>query len=69
MAAHDELYFVARAELARKKLRRSWPIWLGMTAISGYNVTRMPVLSASGRIGALAGLTVGTMMTFRSLTI
>ena len=50
-------------------LRKSAPLWLGMTAISGYNLSRMSVLSNSGRVGAAAGLLTGAFFTFRTLTM
>ena len=40
-----------------------------MTAISGYNLSRMTVLSNSGRVGAAAGLLTGAFMTFKTLTL
>ena len=42
-------------------------MWLGMTAVSGYNITRMGVLSATGRVGAITGLAVGSFMTLNSI--
>lgn len=65
--AHQDLALIASAEKARKATRNSAPIWLGMTAFSGYNMTRMGVLSASGRIGAITGLAIGSFMTFSAL--
>ena len=65
--AHADLDTIARAEAARGRLRRSTPIWLGMTAISSYNCTRLSVLSNSGRIGAIGGVALGAAMTITTL--
>ena len=51
----------------RRQVRKTTPMWLGMTAISGYNLTRMGVLSNSGRIGAIGGFAVGTLMTINTM--
>ena len=67
MDAHNDLTLIASAERARRFTQNSAPIWLGMTAFSGYNVTRMGVLSASGRVGAITGLAIGSLMTFAAL--
>ena len=66
-AAAEDLYIVARAESMRRQVRKTTPMWLGMTAISGYNLTRMGVLSNSGRIGAIGGFAVGTLMTINTM--
>ena len=66
--AAADLHRIASAEKARRQLRASAPVWLGMTAFSAYNVSRMGVLSASGRIGALSGLVVGSCLTIASLS-
>ena len=63
LQAYSELSLLARAENARKSLRAQMPIWLGVTGISAYNCTRLSVLSASGRIGAIGGLALGAGMT------
>ena len=67
MDAREDLALIASAEKARAFTRNSAPFWLGMTAFSGYNMTRMGVLSASGRIGAITGLTIGAFMSFSAL--
>mmetsp|Transcript_41524 Transcript_41524/g.54664 ORF Transcript_41524/g.54664 Transcript_41524/m.54664 type:complete len:100 (+) Transcript_41524:32-331(+) len=67
--AHGDLDTIARAESARARLRRTVPLWLGMTAVSGYNCTRLGVLSASGRAGAIGGLAFGAFMTFTTLRV
>ena len=61
--AHADLQRVATADAARRQLRRTVPLWIGMTAVSGYNLTRINVLSNSGRIGAIGGLALGAVMT------
>ena len=38
-----------------------------MAGVSAYNMSRMGVLSNSGRMGAIAGLTVGAFMTLTTL--
>ena len=38
-----------------------------MTAVSGYNLTRIGVLSNSGRIGAIGGLALGAVMTLATV--
>lgn len=67
MEAHKDLDTIARAESFRANMRGTTPVWLGMSAVSGYNITRMGVLSASGRIGAIGGLAFGTLMTITTL--
>ena len=67
MDAHNDLYLIARAESVRRLTRNTAPFWLGLTALSGYNVTRMGVLSPTGRIGAITGLAIGSFMTFATL--
>ena len=69
VAAHQDLQKIASADAARKQLRMTMPMWFGMTVFSGYNVTRMGVLSNSGRIGAMAGLAVGAIMTVSTATM
>lgn len=65
--AHEDLKRVVAADAARKVMRKYMPVWVGMTAVSGYNVSRMGVLSASGRIGAIGGLFLGAGATLYSL--
>ena len=67
VAASEDLATLARAHEARGQLRKSMPLWLGMSVVSGYNLTRMSVLSNTGRIGAIGGLAVGAIMTVNSL--
>ena len=67
--AYADLQLLQSADHGRQVMRRSVPLWLGMTAISGYNVSRMTVLSNSGKAGAVAGLLTGAFMTYRTLTV
>ena len=67
LAAAADLDTIARAEVARGQLRKTTPIWFGMTVVSGYNLTRMGVLSGSGRMGAIGGLALGALMTVQTL--
>lgn len=67
LEAHNDLQKIARADASRKNLRMTVPLWLGMTAVSGYNVSRMGVLSNSGRIGAIGGLAFGAIMTITTI--
>ena len=67
MEADADLQTIVSAEYGRRYLRKSAPIWLGMTAVSGYNLTRMGVLSNSGRIGAMTGLAFGAWMSVVAL--
>ena len=67
LAAQRDLHLVAQAERFRATMRRSTPVWMGMAAVGGYNLTRMGVLSNTGRIGAIGGLAVGTFMTVFAL--
>ena len=69
LEAQEDLDLIARADITRRRMRKSVPLWLGMTAISGYNVTRMGVLSNSGRIGAIGGLVFGSLATLQCMTI
>lgn len=64
LASHSDLSLVARAEYSRSSLRATTPLWLGMTSVGAYNCTRLGVLSASGRIGAIGGVALGAVMTF-----
>ena len=61
-SADADLQTIVSAEYGRRYLRKSTPIWLGMSAIGGYNLTRMGVLSNSGRMGAIGGLAFGAWM-------
>ncbi len=69
LEASDDLATIARAHAARNSLRKSMPLWFGMTVFSGYNITRMGVLSNSGRMGAIGGLALGAIMTVTTLRI
>lgn len=62
-AAHEDLKRVVAADSARKGMKKYLPVWMGMTAVSGYNLTRMGVLSNSGRVGAIGGLALGASTT------
>ena len=66
--AHKEMYFISRYDRTRQKADFVFPVvGLGMTAISGFNVARMGVLSKTGKIGAIAGLITGPLMMARAL--
>lgn len=65
--AHQDLDTMARAANFRAFMRGTSPVWMGMCAVSGYNISRMGVLSASGRIGAIGGLAFGTFMTINTM--
>ena len=67
LQAQDDLNTIVKADEARRSLRMTSPVWIGMTGVSAYNMTRMGVLSNSGRMGAIAGLTVGAFMTLTTL--
>ncbi len=43
-----ELHIIERHDRAKYYARASAPFWLGLTAFSAYNITRMGVLSKSG---------------------
>ena len=66
MEAEADLRTMAAAYNARQTLKKSAPIWIGLTAFSAYNVSRMGVLSVSGRVGAISGLAFGSIMTVAS---
>lgn len=68
-AAENDLLNVMRYDAARKRMKSMMPFWMGMTAVSGYNMTRMGVLSNSGRVGAIGGLVVGGTMVISSLMV
>lgn len=53
----------------KKLARQSTPLWLGVTAFSAYNITRLPVLSAQGKIAALGGCAYGLWMTYQAQTM
>lgn len=65
--SYEDLKKLVYHDMARRRMRKALPIWLGMTAFGGYNLTRMGVLSASGRVGALAGVVIGSTMTLTAL--
>ena len=65
--AYAELDLIARADQRRQQMRNSLPLFLGITAFSGYNLSRMGVLSASGRVGAGIGFVTGAALTVSSL--
>ena len=56
-------------ERAKHWQRQSATIWIGMTAMSAYNMSRFGVLSKSGKVGAVMGLCVGSFMTFGSFSV
>lgn len=45
---NKELLIIERHDRAKRYARASAPVWLGMTAISAYNITRFGVLSKTG---------------------
>lgn len=49
--------------------RQTTPIWLGVTAFSAYNISRINVLSPQGKIAALAGCAYGLWMTYQAKTM
>jgi len=63
LAAQKDLEFIERADKHRKRMRKTTPLWLGMTAVSGYNMSRLGFLSASGRVATVSGLVLGSVMT------
>ena len=67
--AYEDLNKLQAAEHGREVIRKTVPLWFGMTVLSSYNVSRMTVLSNSGRVGAVAGLVTGGIMTYYTLTI
>ena len=67
--AYEDLHTLQAADNGRNVLRKSAPMWFGMTVLSSYNVSRMTVLSNSGRVGAVAGVLTGAWMTYKTLTI
>ena len=69
LEAHDDLMVLQAADHGRQVLRRTVPLWFGVTVLSGYNVSRMTVLSNSGRVGAVAGVLTGAFMTYKTMTI
>ena len=66
--AHDDISRLERATTNRQRFRNSAPMWLGMTAVSAYNVTRTGVLSKSGRTVAVAGLVLGSFGSYVALS-
>jgi len=60
---HRDLQLLEKHDRAKKWTRATVPIWLGITGISAYNVTRFGVLSKTGQAGALAGLVLGAYLT------
>ena len=66
LAAHADLQTIIKADDAKQSLKLMAPMWVGMTGISAYNLTRMGVLSNSGRVGAIGGLAFGAIMTINS---
>ena len=69
LAAYDDLMTLQAADHGRVVLRRTVPLWFGVTLLSSYNVSRMTVLSNSGRVGAVAGVLTGAFMTYKTMTI
>ena len=67
--AYDDLSTLQAADHGRVMLKRTTPLWFGMTLLSSYNITRMTVLSNSGRVGAVAGVLTGAFMTYKTMTI
>lgn len=62
-----DLQIIERHDRAKQYARASAPVWLGMTAFSAYNVTRMGVLSKTGQAAAVTGLLVGAYFSQSSL--
>ena len=67
LEAYADLSLIARAEASRASLRSTTPLFLGMTGVSAFNCTRLSVLSASGKMGAVGGLVFGAAMTFTTM--
>ena len=67
--AHNDLLIQAKAEQTRRRMKNSMPMWMGLVGIAGYNVTRMGVLSPSGRIGAIGGLAFSTFALIESMRV
>ena len=57
------------AERSRATARTTMPVWLGLTAFSAYNVSRIGGLSGSGRGAAVAGLASGLYLTWASMNM
>jgi hypothetical protein len=57
-----ELEIIERHDRAKYYARASAPVWLGMTALSAYNLTRFGVLSKSGQAAAVGGLFIGAYL-------
>ena len=62
-----ELQLIERHDRAKSYARGSAPVWLGLTAFSAYNITRIGVLSKTGQAAAVAGLLVGGYLSQSSL--
>lgn len=62
-----DLQTIERHDRAKNYARASAPVWLGLTAFSAYNVTRIGVLSKSGQAAAVAGLVLGAYLSQSAL--
>ena len=56
---HKDLLALERHHRARKLGNSLMPMWLGMTAVSTYNLSRFGVLSKTGKGAAVAGFIGG----------
>ena len=61
-AMHHDLVQLERHNRARQLGRQTMPLWMGMTAISTYNLSRFSVLSKTGQGAAISGLIGGLYM-------
>lgn len=66
-AMANDILTLERHERATKYAKATMPVWAGVTAVSAYNLTRLGVLSGSGKGAALAGSVLGAYMTVSTL--
>lgn len=61
-AMHNDLLLLERHNRARQLGRKTMPLWLGMSAVAAYNLSRFGVLSRTGQGAAVAGMIGGIYM-------
>lgn len=58
-AMHNDLLLLERHDRAKQLGRKTMPLWLGMSAVSAFNLSRFGVLSSTGKGAAVAGMIGG----------
>lgn len=69
LATYKQMLALANREKVERLQKNFLPLCVAGVAFSAYNVSRFGVLTGSGRIAALYGLTVFSWQTYKCITI